>query len=110
MGHFFLARPFFMGLGISLALIGLAAPAARADCSCLCIEGSVQAVCDNNLEPRPLCGPTLCAPAPEVRLPEPLVANQGKEWLYASPPDTKIGEDTYEWIEVGEEPEDAWDW
>jgi hypothetical protein len=82
----------------------------RADCSCVCVEGAVQAACDNNVEPRPMCGPTLCAPAPATRLPEPLVANPGRRWLHSSPSDTKIGEDTYEWIEVGEEPEDSWDW
>ena len=105
MQRFFLPEPFFLGLGIGIALLGLAVPAARADCTCLCVEGAVLAVCDNNIEPRPMCAPTRCAPAPQIRMPEPLVANLGKKWLYASPPDTKIGEDTYDWMEFGEEPE-----
>jgi hypothetical protein len=25
----------------------------RADCACVCVEGAVQAVCDNNVEPSP---------------------------------------------------------
>jgi hypothetical protein len=103
MQRFFLPKPFFIGLGVSTILLPLAMPIARADCACLCVEGTVQAVCDNSVEPRPLCGPTWCAPPPDVRLPEPLVASPGKEWLYASPPKTKLGEDTYNWMEFGEE-------
>lgn len=103
--RFFLPEPFFLGLGISIALLGMAVPAARADCICLCVEGAVQAVCDNNIEPRPMCGPTRCGPASQVRMSEPMVANPIKERLFASPPDTKIAEDTYDWHEFGEEPE-----
>ena len=77
------------------------APTVRADCSCLCIDGDVQAVCDNSFEPRPLCGPTFCAPVPVFRQSEPLVASPGKEWVYASPPETKLGDDSYEWVEAG---------
>jgi len=91
---------------VALGLIGwLACGVAFADCSCLCVEGSVQAVCDNSVEPRPLCAPTWCAPPPIVREPEPLVAAPGKEWLYSSPPETELGEDTYGWQEFGEDPE-----
>jgi hypothetical protein len=103
--RFFMPEPFFMGLGISIALLGMVVPAARAECTCLCVEGNVQAVCDNSVEPRPLCGPTWCAPPPDVRLPEPLVASPGQEWLYTSPTETQIGEDTYDWQEFGKEPE-----
>ena len=82
----------------------LALETTQASCTCLCVEGYVQAVCDNPVEPKPLCGPTLCAPAPEIREPEPRVSSPGKEWKYTSPPNTKIGDDSYEWMEVGESP------
>jgi hypothetical protein len=75
-----------------------------AGCACVCVEGDVQLVCDNPVEPRKkLCAPTWCAPPPDIREPEPLVANPGMEWLYASPPETELGADTYDWLEVGEE-------
>ncbi len=93
-------------LTIAGLLAWLLAPVtAQAECTCLCVEGSVQAVCDTSVEPRPLCGPTWCAPPPDIRDPEPLVSSPGKEWLYTSPPKTKLGDDTYGWQEFGEEPE-----
>jgi hypothetical protein len=91
--------------------LGLSSAVAVANCSCVCVEGAVRAVCDNSVEPRPMCGPTLCAPAPDIREPEPLAASPGKQWVFSSPPNTKLGEDTYYWMEVGEPPEeDPWDW
>jgi hypothetical protein len=91
-------------LALLITIGGLFTTAVKADCSCLCVEGTVRAVCSSSVAPRPMCGPTSCAPAPEVRGPEPLVASPGQEWLYASPPNGKIGDDSYDWREFGEEP------
>jgi len=92
-------------LGIAGALMCISAAATvKADCTCLCVEGSVQAVCDNSVEPRPMCAPTWCAPPPDIREPEPSIASPGKQWLYTAPPKTRIGDDAYDWNEYGEEP------
>jgi len=79
---------------------------AAADCTCACVEGSYQAICDNAVEPRPMCGPALCAPPPDVREPKPSVAPPGTSYRFVAPANTTIDEPDYLWEAIADDPED----
>jgi hypothetical protein len=55
----------------ALAIVGIST-AAYANCSCICVNGQNQAVCDYNTERAPICGPRYCANV-QVQMPEPLI-------------------------------------
>lgn len=43
----------------------LAAGRALAACTCRCVEGVIQPLCDNTIEIRPICPPTICPITPQ---------------------------------------------
>lgn len=56
-------RKLAIGLGTVIALAGLSTEATAA-CRCLCVNGLMQPVCDNAMEIRPICPPTICGIVP----------------------------------------------
>lgn len=45
----------------SIVALTLALPAAAiAECECMCVNGSVQAMCSSAIEVRPICAPRIC--------------------------------------------------
>lgn len=51
----------------ALALVLFASPA-YANCTCACVDGRVQALCEPGPQLPPLCGPRLCqTPGPSLR-------------------------------------------
>lgn len=46
-------------LSISIVLL-LSTFVANATCKCVCMNGTVQAVCTNTLDIQPICSPTIC--------------------------------------------------
>ena len=47
-----------------VVIAGLAASNAFADCSCVCINGEVRAVCSSSLDIEPICPPRICPITP----------------------------------------------
>ena len=52
----------------ALALLLIGGNAAKADCTCRCVDGQMQPVCDSGINPPKVCPPTVCRP------PKPSVA------------------------------------
>lgn len=46
---------------IVFALVGMFATAAHADCTCECVNGRAQALCQNAYDVRPVCMAMVCA-------------------------------------------------
>ena len=58
---------------VALLLVGLGITGAtRADCTCACVNGSVQAICSSAIDMKPICGAQLC-PLPPTSL-QPLTS------------------------------------
>jgi hypothetical protein len=56
--------------------LAFAAPfAAHADCTCMCLNGQVRAVCENKLDKKPFCPKETCPYAP------PLIPQKGSPKL-----------------------------
>lgn len=49
---------------LAAATVVLLTPAAHAGCSCECVNGQVQAICDSAIDLRPICAPRVCGIAP----------------------------------------------
>jgi hypothetical protein len=59
------ARLTLVGIVSFLLMAGvLAARPARAACVCRCVEGVMRSLCDNTIEIRPICPPTVCPITP----------------------------------------------
>ena len=43
-----------------LVLLAMLPGAALADCYCACMNGRNQAICENSLDIKPICGPAIC--------------------------------------------------
>lgn len=52
----------------ALALLLIGGSAAEAACTCRCVDGQMQPVCDSGINPPQVCSPTVCRP------PKPSVA------------------------------------
>jgi hypothetical protein len=53
-----LVRRLVIGAGVSLAL--MMSVAARASCTCQCVDGQMQALCSSALDIRPICPSRIC--------------------------------------------------
>jgi len=52
---------------LALALLSLGGSAADAACTCLCVDGRMQPLCEGALDPPKVCPPTVCPiPKPSV--------------------------------------------
>lgn len=47
-----------------LSLLLLTPIVVRADCSCVCMQGQVRAVCSGALDLKPICAPRICPVTP----------------------------------------------
>jgi hypothetical protein len=45
---------------IAIALVAGMSTIAHADCVCRCVDGEMQPVCENAIDLRPICPPTIC--------------------------------------------------
>lgn len=52
-------RTIFVLLGLVLMVTS-----ARAGCSCQCVNGQMQALCESAIDIRPICPPTICGIVP----------------------------------------------
>ena len=52
-----------LGLLIVMVLTAWSAPSSAA-CRCACVNGTMQAVCQSNIDLPPICGASVCAIAP----------------------------------------------
>ena len=59
------------------AFLGLVPVPAFAICTCECVEGAVQALCDNNEEVAPVCPTRVCPPVPSAAPPPPMAPPAG---------------------------------
>ena len=82
-------------------IIALALVNANAACICKCVNGTVEAICENAFELKPLCSPTICPlPTPSIaplELPSlpPIGTTQcKKEQVYNE------WTESYEWVEI----------
>ena len=58
---------------------------ARADCTCECVNGHMQPLCDSSIDLPPICPPTICPIAPPSITPisPPTGATRGNDLLRA---------------------------
>lgn len=84
---------------IIMLMIGLGI--ANADCVCKCVNGNVEAICENAFELKPLCSPMICPlPTPSIaplELPSlpPIGTTQCRqEQIYNE------WTGSYEWVEI----------
>lgn len=68
----------FLGIVAFGAMVAMAAPA-EAACTCTCVGGQVQAICQSAIDMKPICSPQICqTPPPSVRPPAaPTIAPVG---------------------------------
>ncbi len=45
---------------IAVALVVGMSAMAHADCTCRCVDGEMQPICDNAIDFRPICPPAIC--------------------------------------------------
>ena len=59
------------------ALLGLVPIPAFAMCTCECVDGTLQSLCDNSEEVAPFCPSRACPPAPSSTPPPPMAPPAG---------------------------------
>ena len=61
---------------IALTLLLLGGTAANAACTCQCVDGQFQPICDGTVSPPIVCKPTVCRP-PRPAIAPPVIAPAG---------------------------------
>jgi hypothetical protein len=47
-------------LSVAFAMLAILPALGHADCQCMCVNGSVQAMCSSAIDLKPICAPRIC--------------------------------------------------